>query len=192
MATTPVIPRPLNRKGRAEQVLGLRIQGHSCYAIAKMVGTSVSAVSRLIDRHVAANPIPNAEQLIVIELEKLDADEAAFTQIRNNACPSFDERGQPATDADRIALDTALAAHDRVMKIRERRAKLLALDQPKKIDVTIPESITHMDQERLAAAVAEGLRRVRRAPLADQSRDVEIAVPAGRDRALARPEATDA
>ena len=97
---------------RKKEALELRVKGHSIRAIAKILGVSTTQSHRLVDgalKDLAEENRHTATKLRAIELDRLDAMTLA---IMGDA-----ELGDNAKI-------------DRMLKIMERRAKLLGLDTP--------------------------------------------------------------
>lgn len=94
---------------------------------------------RAVKRTLAAIPKDAAEELIQLELDQLDMMTAAVLEVleANHYVVSqgrliyLHEDAPPLTDDSPV-----LAAVDRLLKIQERRARLLGLDRPTKATVT--------------------------------------------------------
>lgn len=96
---------------RQKMALALRREGASCEQIAKQMGlANRGVVNRLIKKAIEDIPKENAEEVLAMELERLDN---AFLVIRAKV-----------KAGDLKAIDTML-------KIMERRARYLGLDKPK-------------------------------------------------------------
>ena len=115
-------PGKLRAQQKAQRALDLRLAGKSFDAIAKALGYAsrsgaFMAVDELIKARVA-DATEGADELRRLELERLDVMAAGLW-------PSA-SKGNPA-------------AVDRMLKIQERRAKLLGLDAPAKQEVSGPD-----------------------------------------------------
>ena len=121
-------PLKIPAAARREKTLELRASGLSIRAIADKLGVSKSQVQRDIEKELqaAAEGRKKIAGLIIdLELAKLDAlEKKAWEHI---------------TDGE-------LSAIDRVLRSMERRAKLLGLDPPAKVDVQGLVEI-HFDKE---------------------------------------------
>lgn len=105
-------------RDHAREIFELRKQGLSQTAIAERVGVTQGAVSRSLKAYLAklaAETMEDAEEVRSLELERLDAILIPMLQA--------------ATSGEETAVD-------RVIKIMDRRAKLLGLDAPTKAHVT--------------------------------------------------------
>jgi hypothetical protein len=115
-------PKPPNRRtsarhiqamDRTERALELRIAGKSLRYIATMLGISHQSVHELIQRAMSVKIDQPAAELRRLEVERLDA---IFDAL-------FEQRGHPETART-------------LVKVMERRAKLLGLDAPTKTEIT--------------------------------------------------------
>jgi hypothetical protein len=125
---------------RRARVVALRATGMSWDDIAAGVGVLNAAVARRdAQEHAAADARtaagPQAD--LAVELERLDIAERAVQQVREaasalaSASPDDDDETGAADDADAMALTLVLGAVDRLMRIHDRRARLLALTPAK-------------------------------------------------------------
>lgn len=128
---------------RDAQATELRGRGYSYQAIADTLGMhDRSAARKAVERALFATVAEPAEELRRLELLKLDALSVAAWQILGAEHPlasagrvmTFD--GVALTDPQPI-----LAAIDRLLKISERRARLLGLDSPVRVGVLSPADI---------------------------------------------------
>jgi hypothetical protein len=109
----------------------LRIEGYSYRAIAEHLGLTLKTVELGVQRAIRRIPHENAEELLTIELERLDEAyrrcqvivDAAHVTVSNGRLVMMD--GVPIPDDAPV-----LAAVDRMLKISDRRSKLLGLDAP--------------------------------------------------------------
>ena len=111
---------------------------------------------RAVRRALAAVPRDAAEELIQLELDQLDMMTAAVLEVleANHYVVSQGRLIHLHEDAPPLTDDApVLTAVDRLLKIQERRAKLLGLDQPTK--ATITHAAADVD-----AAVAELAREM--------------------------------
>lgn len=92
---------------RRKEALRLRLEGNNQSQVAEIMGVNVSTVSRYIAQAIRDVPRENAEELIELELQRLDE---MLKGIWNDA-----------THGDTWKIDRALS-------IMERRAKYLGLD----------------------------------------------------------------
>jgi Homeodomain-like domain len=116
---------------RKAEVARLTAKGWSCRRISGELGCSHATVARdqnEVLAELAEHRVKDAERIRANELEKLDRAEAA--------CVAILER---AEDAD---AELALKAADRIARLQERRAKLLGLDAPEKVEAVVTEGPT--------------------------------------------------
>ena len=120
---------PNNAKIAAEQTecLQLRLEGKSFRAIADLTGIALSTVYARIEDAIALEVNPRADRLRAIECERLDL---------------YLDRLRPRIDKGD---DKAIGA---AIRISERRAKLLGLDMPQRIEASVESrEITQQDIE---------------------------------------------
>lgn len=143
----PKHPRGLTRKGRARDVEALRLKalGYSLEEIAAKLSLSDDPrrAAAAIKRALGGVLRFATDEHRALELESYDELEVAlWRQLRKShllvdrGTIVLDLNGQPLDD-DRYALE----AIDRIMKIKERRAKLLGLDAPTRSEVISLDSI---------------------------------------------------
>lgn len=125
---------------RDAEVARLRAQQYTWEEIARELGYETpSGAYRAYQRAIEAIIRPPAEEAVKVEIAKLDALERKAWEIlrAEHALVSHGrlivgEDGQPLPDTGPV-----LAAIDRVLKVADRRAKLLGLDTPVKADLTV-------------------------------------------------------
>lgn len=136
---------------RREQALLLRKAGYQYEAIGAKLGISKQAAHQLIQRTLRATLREPAADLRTLEVERLDdLLRALYPQAR---------KGNHG-------------AIDRVLRIMERRAKLLGLDAPVRSEVETNATIsaTVFSHEGVAAAIAARSGAYRQPPGADEGR----------------------
>ena len=122
---------------RRVRALELRQKGNSYRAIARQLGVSEAQAHKDVHaslRALAEQEMSTAEELRALELERLDA----LLLIVSDEV----EQGN-------------LAAVDRALRIGERRAKLLGLDAPQRMDTTITLDVRTLSDDDLDA-LADG------------------------------------
>lgn len=123
-------PRKVRSTARSRAALDLRAQGLSYRDIADRLGIGRTTAHRYVTRelaYLAQECREDAEQIRTLELQRLDALYVI---------------------AARVASDGDLAGIDRCVKIAERRAKLLGLDQAQKVEHS--GQVTWVDLVRVA------------------------------------------
>ena len=128
----------------------LRLAGKSLDAIAKEVKLSKGTVHNRIQAHIEQRVQPLADELRAIEVDRLDRYLARL-----------DAQIQDDEAAGRAARNIEVA-----VKVSERRAKLLGIDAPERVEATVTE-VTQEDlalaelvrEAQAAAAVAEAQLR---------------------------------
>lgn len=150
---------------RRAQILRLRIAAVPVPQIAERYGISEATVRSDISRALATRSkelISAADELRALELEKLEAMERAAWAVVHRQHPHVTpsgvivrhpETGEILTDAGPV-----LSAIDRLLKIQERRAKLLGLDSVTKTEVAVTTPPEDVDAEiaRLFAELVAG------------------------------------
>lgn len=99
---------------RTRKALTLRLQGLTFREVAEQVGVSVATAHKYVTRALADIPKGEADTLRALECERLDALQAAYWDA---------------------ALAGNLDAADRVLRIIDRRARLLGLDAPQRMEM---------------------------------------------------------
>lgn len=143
MAGTPTAKRAAVALRRTEAI-AMRNNGHTWDEIAEALGYSDAGaackdVTRALDAYLAQQSAA-VEELRARELAELDAIRDKVVEVMNSrhlvvqggkvVRDSVDgEAGEPLEDTGPV-----LAAVDRLIRIGERRAKLLGLDAPVKVD----------------------------------------------------------
>lgn len=147
--------KKVQRAELARQAVELRARGLTLDQIAKAIGhKNKSSVYRLIEAELEKVPVEKIEHLRKIEVAKCDRLERRLD--------AFIEPPTAREPNDGYDPDRALEAMGRMLKVMERRAKLLGLDAPSKSEVTghltrtiTDESIENMNLEELAEVVAD-------------------------------------
>lgn len=128
------------RDAEACRLRGERRMSYQQIADAMGYGDKGSAY-RAIQRGLAAIPQEAAAEVLRLELEKLDTLERAALEVleRQHVTVSHGKivyRATAGGQAEPLFDDApVLQAIDRMLKIQERRAKLLGLDAPKRLEV---------------------------------------------------------
>lgn len=132
--------RTLKGAERDREACRLRSRRCSYQEISDQLGYgSASNARRAVQKAIEGAPRDAAAELIQLELDQLDMMTAAVFQVleANHYVVSQGRLIYLDEDAPPLADDSpVLAAVDRLLKIQERRAKLLGLDQPSKATVT--------------------------------------------------------
>jgi hypothetical protein len=128
---------------RAVEAMRLRTRGMSYREIAQEMGfNNESAVRDLVSRALLATLSEPADDLRQLELQRLDFMWAAVLKVleRHHVTVS---NGKVIYLGDTPLHDDApiLAAVDRLVKIQDRRAKLLGLDAPQRVEVLTIDAI---------------------------------------------------
>jgi len=122
---------------RRAETIRLRIEGKTPTEIAALQGRDITKVSQDISRALAertAAQVEAADQLRTLELDRLDALYVKVWEVldREHVTVShgkvIERDGRPLLDDDPV-----LRAVDRLVRIAERRARLLGLDSPVKV-----------------------------------------------------------
>lgn len=183
MTTDDGHPQPRDGRGRwlrgvdtAErdaEAARLRSRGVSYPEIARQLGyTDKANARRAIEKIMAEVVREPAEELVRVETERLDhLLREALTVLENEHYASSAGRLVIGPDGGPLADDgPKLAAIDRLLKIAERRSKLLGLDAPSKSAVAVSGTSTVGEVE---AALAELIEVVE----ASARRDVDAESP---------------
>lgn len=133
---------------RRAEVEKLLCKGWSERRIAAHLGvgkTTVHTDAEAVLDMLRQTQVKGAELVRARELEKLATAETVVLEV---------------LEAGEVEPDTALKAIDRLVKVQERRAKLLGLDAPERIDATVaegpsPEMAARLVRERFAVEGAQ-------------------------------------
>lgn len=143
---------------RRTRVLAMRIEGHGNHEIAAALGITEQLASKdyraAMDAREADLGKTRAE-LLPLEVAKLDAlERAAWKVLRTRHVLAQQGKIVCGTDGKPLEDDApVLASVDRILKIAERRARLLGLDAPLRAKVEVTDAID-ADIERLVAELA--------------------------------------
>ncbi len=163
------------REARKLRAFELRRDAFTEQQIARELGVDQSTVSRYLTEVLAdmrERGVQTAEDWRAIELEKLDRRERAAMQALTDIQPAFASSGRIVEDTyldkdkkpqTRKLRDyqTVLQAIGKLNDISARRAKLLGLDAPAKLETTTHEGTPAFDWSKLS----EDERKVMRAIL---------------------------
>lgn len=138
---------------RDAEATRLRALGHTYIEIADQLGYADHAGARkAVQRALVATVAEPAEEVRALQLEQLDKLALAAWAVLERAHVTVshgriirDENEQPLLDDGPV-----LAAIDRLLKIQERRAKLLGLDAPARHEVVSLDALD-AEIERLSA-----------------------------------------
>jgi hypothetical protein len=139
------------------QAYDLRIQGLTYQGIADRLKVSVKTAFYYINDQLREHDEvckESAEQVRSMELKHLGELQARWLPIALSdklEVSKMVERGEDTVKVEWDAFDAGLKAVDRVLKIQERRAKLLGLEAPQKIDVS-----GHLTLDELQKRYEEG------------------------------------
>jgi hypothetical protein len=134
------------------EIMRMRQEGHSFAYMAQTFGYSETYMRKLFDQGLKKIIAPEADKVRVQEAERLDylhdkamrLFEKEYLMVSSGKVVSYTrevEGEDGELDVEKVLLkDVApkLQAMDRILKIMERRAKLLGLDMPTKIAPTDP------------------------------------------------------
>ncbi|MGD9749729.1 MAG: hypothetical protein AB7W59_01920 [Acidimicrobiia bacterium] len=149
--------RTLEGAERDREACRLRARRATYQQISDQLGYGgASNAQRAVRRTLAAIPRDAADELVALELDQLDMMTAAVLEVleANHYVVSQGRLIYLGDDPQPLADDApVLAAVDRLLKIQERRARLLGLDQPTR------STVTHAAAD-VDAAVAELAREL--------------------------------
>jgi hypothetical protein len=147
---------------RRAQVVQLRLAGASFEEIGGQLGVSDTRAHQLWADALQRTVKEPADQQRMLELQRLDQLQAAATAVLQathhviqGAKVVADDQGRPYVDHGPI-----LAAVNTLVRVMERRARLLGLDAPARVDARLDGTLTSVsavDQElqRLEAELAD-------------------------------------
>jgi predicted transcriptional regulator len=152
------------RAVKAQRALELRVAGLSLAQIGAELGVTEKSASRYVCdalTKLSEQSLADAEQLRTLELERLDRLQRAAELVlsRNHVHVSG---GKVIVDEGHKLIDDGPVLHaiDRLLRIGERRAKLLGIDAPAKLEHSGPDGgpiktetrdLSHLSDEELKA-----------------------------------------
>ena len=160
----PTAPR-VDAAERDAQALALRAAGMSFRQVGRVLGCSSTTAFRRVSRGLDRTRREPADQLRTLELHRLDqlqAHAAAVLRARHVVIQAGrvivdDTTGRPYTDHG-----PALAAVATLLRIAERRAKLVGLDAPTKVEAQVAlqgawDTLTEDEQIRFLQSIPPDL-----------------------------------
>lgn len=160
-----------------DRALRLRREGHTIREISRRLGCSVGRAHQLIQEAIAAIPQENAEAVRVLELQRIDRMLRGLCRRRE-----VDEDGR-VTGRPGLAYLGEPKAVAAAVKLMERRAKLLGLDAPAKVE------LAGKDGGPIVTAHADVLSKLQRIAGDDSGGDGEAAARAtGEDHPEPEPQ----
>lgn len=155
--------RSADTAARDAQATVLRGRGYSYQAVADALGMhDRSAARKAVERALAATVAEPCEELRRIELAKLDSMSVTAWAVLDAEHPVVSAgrimvlNGEPLTDPEPV-----LAAIDRLLRISERRCRLLGLDSPIRVGgismADLDAEIVRLDAEIAAQHAAREL-----------------------------------
>lgn len=163
------------RAERDEMILSMRRKGLTLEKIAAVVNLTPQMVSNIVRDMISKLPKANVEEYRKQELFQLDVMEERMLEILERRDVKVSASGKIVSGKDGALPDDAqsMAASQTLLKIQDRRAKLLGLDAPTRIDTTVndvtafsPEMVEKLEAARAKAAAQEAALR---APSATES-----------------------
>lgn len=132
------IVRTPDQMERDHQAAALKSQGKTFREIGEHFGITPQGAFDMVKRAIADIPRENTEELIALELAKLDAVEAKAYEIMTKHHAYVSPSGKVVYDeGERLQDDgPVLAAMDRLLKVAAQRAKLLGLNAPTRTELT--------------------------------------------------------
>lgn len=160
--------RTMEQRQKDHEAANLRLKGRTFVEIGEHFGLSDSTAFDMVARAWKDIPIESTEQLLANETAKLDYLEAKAHEIMTKHHAYVTPSGKVATLDGEILTDDgpALQAMNTLLKIADRRAKLLGLNAPTRTELTgkngaAIEIETKSDEAR--ASVLSLLSRLREA-----------------------------
>lgn len=143
---------------RDEKIWQLRLRGLSLRQIGAEVGLSHPSVHEILKRGYQERVYPLVDEQRAVELERLDLWTVAAGEVLNrehihvsNGRIVRDENDKPIRDDGPV-----LAAIDRLVRLAERRARLLGLDAPTRVQA----DVNTQESDAVRALAEEAARRV--------------------------------
>ena len=125
---------------RDQRMAGRKLAGFTYESIADEFGVALTTAYEAVERAMKAVPFPEADTLRKIELTHLDKAQSKALSILDARHLAISVKGDTVVDKDgnEVTDDTvALKAIDSLVKVQTRRAKLLGLDAPTRVQALI-------------------------------------------------------
>lgn len=139
------------------QALQLRSQGLGFREIARIQGVAVATAHARVQSGIRAALSEPAGELVMLERERLDLLQDRCSQLLERV-PPLVQHGRVIVDSSGNALpdcEHTLRVIDRILRIMERRARLLGLDAPTKARVeVVTEEAVDAEIARLESKIA--------------------------------------
>jgi hypothetical protein len=135
---------------RNQRAAQMRLRGIDCQTIAETLGIALSTVYVAVDSAMKEVPFADADSLRKIELAHLDKAQSKALEILDKQHVAISASGKVVyTESGEPVLDdsVALKAVDSLVKVQGRRAKLLGLDAPTRVQAMI--GIITLDEQKL-------------------------------------------
>jgi hypothetical protein len=119
-------------------------------AIGEKFGVNESSAYQMVQRAIADIPRESTEELIQLELMKLDRIESKAADIMEKYHPFVSQKGEVFNVEDEMPV---IQAMNTLLKIADRRARLLGLNAPTRTELTSTVSVTVEDRSAQAKRV---------------------------------------
>ena len=133
-----------------QQAAAMRSRSLTYQQIGDAMGVTRQAAYQAVLRAIADIPKEGAEEALALELEKLDAAERRLFSIIGKEHYRVGNNGKVVMYEDKPVVDDGpvVSAIGALMRVGERRAKLLGLNAPTKVDadVTLHEGMGEVDR----------------------------------------------
>ena len=133
---------------RNQRAAQMRLRGIDCQTIAETLGIALSTVYVAVDSAMKEVPFADADSLRKIELAHLDKAQSKALEILEKQHVAISAGGKVVYNDGEPVLDdsVALKAVDSLVKVQGRRAKLLGLDAPTRVQAMI--AIITLDDQK--------------------------------------------
>jgi hypothetical protein len=176
------MPRPTSPSVAAAELdarcLDLRRSGATYRQIAGQLGISAANAHKRVTRSLDRTRREPADGLRDLELVRLDALQAAATAVLA-ATHHVIQAGKVVVDGQEqpyVDHGPVLAAVNTLLRVAERRARLLGLDAPAKVDATVDGTLTTVDEiDREVVRLEQELTDLDPTYAADKQRQVAAA-----------------
>ena len=163
------LPEDPVRASKIVRAVGMRLDSVPYRVIADELGVSIATITKWISKYMREYvPVEDLDALRAKEADILDRMElACVTLLKQMAQANENAAADPDFTGLRYGPDDVMKVHDRMLRIQERRTRLLGLDSATKIEATI--ALTAIDPE-VEALVSELLGG---GPLMSDPRDID-------------------
>ena len=143
--------RTAEQMEKDHEAAGMRLRSKKLREIGERFGVTPQAAALMISRAMADIPTESTAELIKLELMKYDRIEAKAADIMEKYHPIITQSGKVLSDFEEET--PVIQAMNTLLKVADRRARLLGLNAPTRTELTSTVSVTVEDRSKQAKMV---------------------------------------